>query len=156
MKKICIVLFVCFITTYSVSAQYQRGNRNRNIGNVSQNQEPTDAQIKKQKEEAIERRNEYITKFLSTLEADEFQKEIAKQTLVDFYEKTQEFVKQSFENNLKRKDAFDAFKENHFKELKTLISEDDSAKLDEFLEGKFKERDAKKKKRKKRRNKDRK
>jgi hypothetical protein len=123
------------------------------MGSVIPNQEPSERDIEKQKEKAEERRQEYIDNFLSTLEADEFQKAITKQTLTDFYDKVQGFMKQEFDTTLERKDAFEAFKEKHFEELKTLISKADTEKLDEFLDGKFKEKEAKKKKRRKKKRK---
>lgn len=154
MKKIYLLLgFLITVTT--VSAQFQNNRRgvNRNIGGIPQ-QAPSEREIEKQKEKAEERRQEFILNFLSTLEADEFQKEIAKQTITDFFTKSEEFIKLPFDTSTERKDAYEKFRDSHFTELKTLISEADTVKLDSFLKGDFKENDAKKKKKKKRRKRD--
>jgi len=152
MKKIYIL--ICLLVTVStVSAQFQRrggSNRNRVSQPISQS-EPTEGEIKRQKELAEERRQEYIANFISTLEADEFQKQIIKQTINSFYDKSIVFSKQQFTTSEEQKEVYEAFKKDHFAELKTLISESDSGKLDDLLNGKFKELDVKKEKRRKKR-----
>ena len=149
MKKIATLLLV-FLVTASATAQFG-GQRNNRFGRQQQPQSPpTENQIEAAEKKAEERRQEFVTNFLSTLEADDFQKEIAKQTIDDYFEKVKSFSKLPFENSVQRKDAFEALKKEHFQELRSLISENDNKKLDGFLSGDFDEGEVKKKKRKKR------
>ena len=52
-----------------------------------------------------ERKNKYIANFITTLEADDFQKEIIKQTISSFFDEKVAFFSMKFEHNLDRKDA---------------------------------------------------
>lgn len=151
MKK--LVLLICvLLSTSNVIAQFGNQRQNR-LGRQQPNTAPTETQIANLEKKAAERQQEYIKSFITTLEADEFQKEIAKITIDDYYIETKKFLELKFDNSLERKDAFDDFKEKHFKELKSLLSEDDNKKLDEFLEGKYKDENKKEKKRKKKKRK---
>jgi hypothetical protein len=156
MKRVLILICI-YLTTVTASAQF--GNQGRNNGRLLSSQQPNIPPNENQKAD-IEKKNaalqvEFVESFLETLEADDFQKEIAKQTMTEYFDLTKKFMKVQFENSVERKDAFEGFKREHFKELKSLLSEGDNLKLDDFLEGKFKKDDGKKKKKKKRkRNKD--
>jgi len=147
MKKV-VILVLTLLMTASVSAQFMGQRQNR--FNRQPQTPPSENQIEAAEKKAEKRLEEVILNFLSTLEADEFQKEIAKQTLDDYFEKLREFSKIPFESSMQRKDAFDAFKREHFKELKSLMSDSDNNKLDQFLDGEFDEGEVKKKRRKKR------
>ncbi|MFD1061907.1 hypothetical protein ACFQ1Q_01515 [Winogradskyella litorisediminis] len=138
---------------FSICVFGQIGRQRQNRFNRQPQTQPNPNQIAHMEKKAAENQAEYIRDFLSTLEADDFQKEIAKQSLNEFYEKIKEFAKIPFESSVKRKDAFDYFKSEHFKELKTIISESDSKKLDDFLDGKFDKKDSEKKKKKRRKKK---
>ena len=98
-------------------------NRNR----IPQS-EPSQQQIDAQKREMEERKDEYIANFLTTLEGDDFQKEIVKQTLNSFFEKRVALYQINYERSIDRKDAAKKLEESHFKDLKELISEDDMTK----------------------------
>lgn len=148
-----IVLLICILlTTLSATAQFGRQRQNR-LGRQQPNTPPNENQIANLEKKAEERQQEYIKSFITTLEADEFQKEIAKITIDDYYKEIKKFLKVKFENTLQQKDAFDNLKREHFKELKSLLSEPNNKKLDEFLDGKYKENDDKKEKKKKRKKK---
>ena len=141
-----VLILVCLLlTTATMTAQFGRQRQNR-FGRQQPNTPPTETQKERMEEKAAERQEEFILKFMSTLEADEFQKQIAKQTIDDYFVKIKSFMKIPFENTVQRKDAFDALKREHFAELRTLISKKDGEQLDKFLNGEFEERDAKKKK----------
>ncbi|ARV08466.1 hypothetical protein BTO05_01955 [Winogradskyella sp. PC-19] len=154
MKKAFILICILF-TTANATAQFGRqgGLRNNRLGRQQPNVPPNENQKANIEKKNAERQAEYIANFLATLEADDFQKEIAKQTMDEYFELTKKFMKVQFDNSVERKDAFDGFKREHFRELKTMLSESDNVKLDEFLEGKFKEGEEKKKKKKKRKKK---
>lgn len=142
------------LTTYSATAQFGRQGRQRQN---RFNQQPQIAPNENQKEQ-MEKKNklrqeEYTASFINSLEADDFQKEITKQTIADYYTQIKKFLTVKFENSVQQKEAFEGFKNQHFAELKTLLSESDNKKLDEFLDGKFKKNDGDKKKKKKRKRK---
>ena len=147
MKQL-LILICLLLTTATVTAQFG-GQRQNRFGRQQPNTPPNENQKERMEKKNEERQEEYIAKFISTLEADDFQKEIAKLTVTDYYVKAKEFVKIRFENSAKRKDGFEALKKEHFEELRTLLSKKDNEQLDKFLKGEFKEKEAKKKKRKK-------
>ena len=143
MKKILVIIFTLFLT-FSVFGQ-NPNQMNRNI--VPQtNSEPTAQQIAKREREMEERINEYLANFLTTLEADEFQKHIIKQHLDSFYDARIELSKTNFEHSLDRKAAYKNLEKSHFADLETLISEGDMKKLKDLISGKFDEKEVLKKK----------
>ena len=146
MKK--TVLFVCFLmVSVTLFGQY---NRNRTLDPqkrtqlAKQNQPLNESQKARIAKKLEERKNKLIASFLTTLEADEFQKEIIKQTLNDYFPKKTEFYKIPFASSVEREDAEKAFDRAHFAELKEIISETDMNKINDFIAGKFSENDAKK------------
>jgi hypothetical protein len=150
MKKIVLIIFALFLAL-NIFGQNQR---QRNTNNIPQsNSEPTEQQIAKQKREMEERIDEYLTNFLSTLEADEFQKHIMKQNLNSFYDARIELSKTNFEHRLDRKAADKKLEEELFAELEELISESDMTKLKDMLKGVFDEKEALKEKKKKKKKK---
>ncbi|WP_296383075.1 hypothetical protein [Winogradskyella sp.] len=154
MKKTILVLFSLFLVLNVF------GQRRRNTNNIPQaNSEPSERDIAKQKREMEERKNEYIATFLTTLEADDFQKQIIKQYLNSYNDARFEIIKTKFEHRIDREAAIKKLEETHFIELKELISESDMSKIQELIKGNFKEKEVlkekkKKKKRKKKRKKD--
>ncbi|WP_179335095.1 hypothetical protein [Winogradskyella costae] len=119
------------------------------------NREPTKQEIAKYEREAEERKEEYIANFLTTLEADDFQKQIVKININSFFDEKIAILKTNFERSIDRNAAIKKLEDNHFLELEELISEDDMTKIRELIKGDFKEREViKKKRRKKKKNKD--
>ncbi|GGI57553.1 hypothetical protein [Winogradskyella haliclonae] len=151
MKRVFILICI-LLTTATATAQFGRQRQNR-LGRQQPNPITDENRKVSMEKKAAERQEEYIINFLSILEADDFQKEIAKLTLNDYFAKVKELVKLDFENSAQRKDTFDALKEEHFKELKSLLSAKDNYELDKLLKGEFRENEIKKKKKKKRRKK---
>ena len=96
-----------------------------------------------------ERKNEFIGNFLTTLEADEFQKEIIRQQLNTFYVEKIAILKTRFERSFDREQAINHLEETHFADLNELISVDDMAKIREMIKGNFDENEVKKEKKKK-------
>ncbi|SHH62877.1 hypothetical protein [Winogradskyella jejuensis] len=151
MKK--AILFICvLLTSFAASAQFG-GQRQNRFNRQPPASPPSDSQIEAAEKKAEERRQEFVANFLTTLEADDFTKEILKQNMNDYFEKVKVFMKQPFENSVQRKDAFEAFRREHFKESRSLLSENDQKKLDDFFKGEFDETEVKKKKKKKKRKK---
>merc|ERR1711916_33454 len=124
----------------------------RNMNNIPQtSREPTEKEIAKREREVEERTEEYILNFLSTLEADDFQKEIIKQKIYSFFDAKIAIFKTQYDHNLDRKEAIKKLEENHFKELEELISENDMKKVREMIKGDFDEKEVIKDKKKKKR-----
>ena len=160
MKKIVLIIFALFLAS-NVFGQNQNQNQNqrqRNRSNIPDaNSPPTAQQIAKRQRDMEDRIDEYLTNFLSTLEADEFQKHIIKQNLNSFYDARIELSKTNFEHRLDRKAADKKLEEELFAELEELISESDMTKLKDMIKGVFDEKEVvkeKKKKKKKKRKKD--
>lgn len=146
MKQLVLILFT-IILSFSVDAQMRRNMNNR----IPQtNSEPTEQEIAKRNRMIEERKNEFIDNFLTTLEGDEFQKEIVKQHLNSFYDEKLVILKTQFERIFERDEAIKKLEETHFSDLKDLISEDDMSKIKEMIKGKFDEKEVKKEKKKKR------
>ncbi|WP_179315443.1 hypothetical protein [Winogradskyella undariae] len=152
MKKIILILFTLFLT---LNIQAQRSRRSSMGGVPQTNNEPTDKEIAKREREMEERKEEYIDNFLSTLEADDFQKHIIKQNINSYFDEKIAVLKTPFEHSLDREEAIKKLEDTHFIELKELISENDMAKLMEMIKGGFNEKEVvkEKKKRRKRKNK---
>lgn len=158
MKKIALVLFALLLSL-NIQAQRQR-QRGGNMNRIPQtSREPTEQEIAKREREIEERKEEFIDNFITTLEADEFQKHIIKQNIISFFDAKVAILKTKFEHNLDRKQAIENLENNHFTDLKELISEGDMTKIKEMIKGNFdekeivkkkKEKDKKKRKKKKR------
>ena len=153
MKKLVLIVFVLIL---GLNSYAQR--RSNHINNIPQsNREPTEQEIAKYERESEERKEEYIENFLTTLEADDFQKQIIKLSINSFFEKKIVILKTQFEHYLDRGAAIKNIEDTHFLELKELISEDDMSKIKEMITGKFDEKEVvkkKKKRKKKKKNKD--
>ena len=153
MKKTILFLFVL---TLSLSGYSQYGqNQRQRPGQVAPqaNREPSEREIAEGKRKAEERKQEYISNFLSTLEADEFQKEITRQYLDSYWNKKIELLKVKYDHSLDREAAIKQLDDTHFKELEGLISEADMTKIKGLISGDFDEKEVKKKKRKKKKKK---
>ena len=155
MKKIVFIIFALFIGL-NVFGQVGR-NMNNRIPQTSR--EPSEKDIENRKRLMEERKDEFIANFLTTLEADDFQKEIIKQSLNSFYDAKVAIFKTPFERHFDREQAVKKLEDTHFVDLKDLISEGDMAKVKEMIKGDFNEKEVikekkKKKKKRKKKNKD--
>ena len=151
MKKLVILFFILFLGL-NLSAQMRR---NRNMNRIPQtNQQPSDQDIAKRERMIEERKAEFIANFISTLEADDFQKEIIKQYLNSYFDKKIAVLKLPYERSLDREEAVKKLDDTHFLELEELISKPDMDKIKKLIKGEFDEKEVKKKKKKrKKRNK---
>jgi hypothetical protein len=157
MKKTVFLIFALLIGL-NVFGQMRR---NRNNGIPQTRREPTEQEIEKRKRLMEERKDEFIANFLTTLEADDFQKEIIKQSLNSYFVEKLALLKIPFEHSLDREKAIKNLDDTHFVELKELISESDMTKIKDLTKGKFDEKEVvkekkkkKKKRKKKKKNKD--
>lgn len=147
MKKIVLLAFALLLGLSS----YSQSRRDR-MGNPIINREPTKEEIAKYEQKVEDRKDEYIANFLTTHEADDFQKEIIKQYLNSYYDAKSELLKTRYEHTLEREEAIKKLDESHFKDLEELISKNDMAKIKDLIKGEFDEKEVKKKKKKKRKN----
>lgn len=151
MKKLVFILFVLLLSI-DVSAQIRRNRPGSQIPQT--NREPTDAEIAKRERMIEERKEAFIANFLTTLEADDFQKEITKQYLNSYFDKKLILLKAQYERSFQREEAIKKLDDSHFKELEELISKNDMEKVKELIKGNFDEKEVKKKRKKKKRKKD--
>ena len=147
MKQIVLITFALLL---GLNTYAQRRDR---MGNPVIQKEPTKEEIEKYKRQMEERKEEFITNFLTTLEADDFQKEIIKQYLNSYYDEKKKLMEVQYERSFDRQEAIKKLNESHFKELEELISENDMAKINDMLDGNFDEKEVLKEKRKKRKKK---
>lgn len=145
MKKLILISFTLLLGL----STYAQGRRDR-MGNPVVNREPTKQEIEKYKQKVEARKDEYIANFITTLEADDFQKEIVKQYLNSYFDAKQELSKVKYKNNFDRDEAIKKLDKSHFKDLEELISEADMKKIKEMIKGNFDESEVKKEKKKKR------
>lgn len=150
-----IIILMLFVFSFNtIDAQIRRGGLGMNRNRMPQtNNQPTEKDIEKHKRMMEERKEEYIANFLTTLEADEFQKEIIKQTLNGFFDEKVALYKEQYDRIFDRNQAVKKLEETYFLELEELISENDMAKIREMIKGDFDENEVKKKERKKKKRK---
>ncbi|RCT54114.1 hypothetical protein [Winogradskyella sp. KYW1333] len=140
-----VVAIVFLFLSLNVLSQTRRDR----MGNPQVNREPTEQEIAKREREIEQRKQEYISNFLTTLEADEFQQVIIRQHLNSYYDAKLSILKTPFERSFDRANAIKHLENTHFEELKTLISEGDMNKIQDMIEGDFDEKAVKKEKKKK-------
>lgn len=156
MKKTVLILFTLMLGLNSYAQMQRQGGRGGR-GQMNQipqsNREPTEKEIAKRERDMEERKEEYIDNFLTTLEADEFQKHIIKQNILSFFDEKVILLKLGFSHSIDRQKAIESLEETHFKDLEELISESDMAKVKGLIKGDFNEKEVVKKKKKKKRKK---
>ncbi|WP_138434113.1 hypothetical protein [Winogradskyella algicola] len=144
-----ILLTLALLLGFSIQAQTRRDR----MGNPIVNREPTEEEIAKYEQKLEERKDEFIANFITTLEADDFQKEIIKQYLNSYFEAKKEVLKVKYERIFDRDQAIKKLDESHFKDLEELISENDMTKIKNMIKGDFDEDEVKKKKKKRKKKK---
>lgn len=149
MKKSVVLIITLFI---GLNVFGQVG-RNMNDRIPQTNRQLTEKDIEKRNRLMKERRDEFVSNFLSTLEADDFQKEIIRQNLDTYYDAKMAILKTNFEHHFDREQAIKKLDDTHFVELEELISEGDMTKIKEMIKGNFDESEVKKENKKKKRRK---
>lgn len=147
MKKSVLIIFALLIGLNVF------GQRRGNMNGMPTSREPTKEEIAKRKQMMEERKDEYIANFLTTLEADDFQKQIIKQSLNSFYDAKLAIINTEFERSFERDQAIKNLEDTHFVDLEELISENDMQKIKEMIKGNFDEKEVKKKKKKRKKKK---
>lgn len=116
----------------------------------SQVNAPSESQKERIAQKMEERKHEYISNFLYTLDADEFQKEIIKQKLLTFFDEKTILIKTPFKRTIEFEEAVRNLEYSHFKDIENMVTEDTMKKIIEMSQGDFNEMDVVKEKRKKR------
>ncbi|MBT8244840.1 MAG: hypothetical protein HKP48_00515 [Winogradskyella sp.] len=156
MRKV-LILICLLLTTATVTAQFGRRGANQ-VRRPQTSSEPTEAQKAKFEKNMKERQQEFITKIINKLGADEFQKEITRITLTEYFDKLIAFNQIEFDRQIGKKDALRKLQKEHFSDLRSLLSEVDMNIIDDVVEGKNlksldEEGDSKKKRKRKKNNK---
>ncbi|MBC3846610.1 hypothetical protein H8K90_09485 [Winogradskyella echinorum] len=149
MKKSILIVFAILLGLNV----YSQIGRNMNDRIPRTTREPTEKDIAKRDRMVKERKDKFIANFLTTLEADDFQKEIIKQYLNSFSDAKIAIFKTKFEHTLDREAAIKKLEETHFVELKELISEGDMDKIKVMITGGFDEKEVEKENKKKKKRK---
>lgn len=116
---------------------------------LSQNVLPNESQKERAERKMEERKQEYIDNFLSTLNADDFQKEIIKQKLISFFDEKIALSKQQYGRNFEYQEAVRKLEDSHFKDIEPMLTEENMAKIKEMIQGDFDEKEVIKEKKKK-------
>lgn len=116
---------------------------------LSQNVLPNESQKERTERKMEERKQEYIDNFLSTLKADDFQKEIIKQKLISFFDEKIALSKQQYGRNFEYQEAVRKLEDSHFKDIEPMLTEENMAKIKEMIQGDFDEKEVIKEKKKK-------
>ncbi|MCK8480721.1 hypothetical protein [Psychroserpens algicola] len=136
MKTLYITLFCC-LAFISMS--------------FSQQNKPTASeqkQIERYKEESDRRKEEYITNFMSTLDVDDFQKEIITQSLYDYFDELVKINKLGLKS-YERETHIERLDKSHFKDVQAIVSEDVMSQIMDAVKGKLDKKSGKKKRKKK-------
>lgn len=118
----------------------------------SQGTTPNESQKERFAQKMEERKQEYISNFLYTLDADEFQKEIIKQKLITFFDEKMVIMKTPFKRTIEFDEAVRKLENSHFNDIENMVTEDTMKKIIEMAQGDFNEKEVVKEKRKKRKN----
>nr|WP_321235524.1 hypothetical protein [uncultured Psychroserpens sp.] len=133
MKTFYITIFCCL--TLVCNSFSQQGKPT-----ASQQQ-----QIERYQEEAEKQKQEYITEFMTTIDVDDFQKEIIVQTLNSYFEELVKINKLGLKS-YERETHVERLDKIHFKDVKAIVSEETMAKIMDAVKGKWKKKSGKKKK----------
>ena len=125
------------------------------LNNVyTQNVLPNESQKERIERKIEDRKQDYINNFLSTLDADDFQKEIIKQKLISFFDEKIALGKRPYNRSFEYQEAVRKLEDNHFKDIEALLTEENMSKIKEVIKGDFDEKEVIKEKKKKKKNKD--
>ncbi|WP_040278514.1 hypothetical protein [Psychroserpens damuponensis] len=93
------------------------------------------------------KKKEYINDFVGTLKVDDFQKEIIKQQMETYFVEFQKINMLGLKE-FERKTYVQNLDDNHFRDLKAMITEEQMSKIMDALKGKWNHNEEKKKKKK--------
>lgn len=115
----------------------------------SQNVAPNASQKQLHEKKIEERKNEYINNFLLTLDADDFQKEIIRQKIDEFFDKKANLYKMPYKRSIEFEEALRKLEENHFNDIENMLTEENMTKIKEMVKGEFDEKEVVNEKKKK-------
>ena len=140
MKTIYITFLCVFTLITNTFAQQQ--------GSISEKK-----QLERYEKDVERKKQKYIKDFVKTLDVDDFQKEIIKQSMYSYFEeitKINGLRLKSYE----RDTQIELLDESHFRDLRAIVSEDVMSKIMDALTGKWDKKAEEKKKKKKRKEKE--
>ncbi|MGB3607329.1 MAG: hypothetical protein WA775_10825 [Psychroserpens sp.] len=140
MKSLLKVFIISLILSFNSFAQQN------NLSDSEQNR------LNRYQEEAENNKREYISDFMSTLEIDEFQREIIFQALNTYFEKFINIQKTTLKRT-ERTAAIEHLDDYHFKDVRSIVSEATMSKIMDAVKGKWDKKAFDKEKKRKRRNK---
>ena len=100
------------------------------LSSSAQTQSQQDKQRQEMIEEAEERKNQYINDFVSTLNVDEFQQVIIKQTMESYYSEWTKIAQYQIPV-YQKKTLVEELDATHFNDLKTIVSDEVYQKVKE-------------------------
>jgi len=116
-------------------------------------QAPTDEKAKERYEEQVEEnKQKFISDFLKTLDVDEFQKEIIRQSIYTYFDEVVKIKKLGLKT-YEAKDALMKMRVEHFRDVKNIVSDKVMLQIEDALTGKWNPKDEKKKRKKRRKTK---
>ena len=101
--------------------------------------------------EIEERKQEYISDFIETLDADDFQKEIIKQQMESYFDELKKINLLQL-RKLDHEEQIQKLDDTHFTDLTAMITEAQMSKIMDAVKGKWNHSEEKKKKKKKEKN----
>lgn len=133
MKRLILTLFCLIAITVNSTSQNATEEKQR---------EKYEAEMKKKKEE-------FIIDFVATLDVDEFQEVIIKQTMDSYFEETKK-IRLLGLRDYETKGRIEQLDQKHFQDLKAIVSDDTMNKIMDAVKGKWDKKKDKRKKKKKR------
>ncbi|WP_456438683.1 hypothetical protein [Psychroserpens sp.] len=136
MKTFYITIFCCLaLTSYSFSQQNELSDSEKN-------------QLKRYEEDVKRNKLKYITSFVTSLKVDAFQEEIITQTLNNYFDELVKINKLRLKH-YEREAQIDQLDKRHFKDIKSMVTEDVMIKIMDAAQGQWSEKEEKKKRKKK-------
>ena len=116
-------------------------------------QAPTDEKAKERYEEQVEEnKQKFISDFLKTIDVDEFQKEIIKQSIYTYFDEVIKIKKLGLKTH-EAKDALTRMREAHFRDVENIVSDKVMLQIEDAVTGKWDPKKEKKKRKRRRKNK---
>jgi len=134
--KTIYITFLCFFTLIANSYSQQQGS-------ISEKK-----QLERYEKDVERKKQKYINDFVKTLDVDDFQKEIIKQSMYSYFEEITEINGLRLKS-YERDTQIELLDKSHFRDLKAIVSEDVMSKIMDALTGKWDKKAEKKKKKKK-------
>ncbi|WP_026752907.1 hypothetical protein [Sediminibacter sp. Hel_I_10] len=117
-------------------------------------QNATDEKEKERYEEQVEEnKQKFLNEFIKTLDVDDFQKEIIRQTMDSYFDEVVKISKLGLKS-FEAKDEVVKMRARHFTDVRAIVNEDVMMKIEDALTGKWNPKDEKKKRKKRKKNND--